>query len=978
MGVPSLFRWLSRKYPKIISPVLEDDPEPIGGIEQPVDYAAPNPNGELDNLYLDMNGIVHPCSHPENKPPPENEAEMMLAVFEYTERVLNMARPRKLLMIAVDGVAPRAKMNQQRSRRFRSARDAKIADEAKARELDEMEAHGQKIDEAVKNKKTWDSNAITPGTPFMDILAESLRYWVAYKLATDPGWASLQVIISDASVPGEGEHKLMNFIRSQRSDPEWNPNTTHCIYGLDADLIFLSLATHEPHFRVLREDVYAKDQFQKKMRAADQVHLDDNTKSQIERTERKKPFIWLHIGILREYLEVELSATRRNFEFNLERAIDDWVFLCFFCGNDFLPHLPCLDVRDSSIDTLVTIWKRIMPQMKGYMTCDGSLDLGGVEMLLTELGMMEDNIFRRRHEGDQRRIDNNKRRKMERQQQQVSHNKLLKTVSNGKDNAPLMPTQNMTLTSLTSGATAGGLQMTNSEIVNNISAISQANTANKSVAEILKQQMAQESSETSSQALSSVDDIDVAEPENKRPAEVAFDEDLAPDALIDNNDEAIRMWEVGYQDRYYETKFHTTDPEELKRIKRDMVCCYVEGISWVLLYYYQGCPSWNWYYPYHYAPFAADFVDLKEITVEFDEGTPFRPFEQLMSVLPAASQVNLPEVFRPLMCEPASEIIDFYPEHFRIDMNGAKMAWQGISMLPFIDEKRLLRAVRAKYDQLTEAEVDRNTLKHEILLVGRKNKHFAKFQQLYQNQGVLKFHGHRTGLAGTASVSPEYNSEDSKPFPLEGADPGDYGDVPCSSYALVRYAMPPKVLGKAMILNGYISHLRILTEQDKQQTRNPHQRFPRGRFEVTNEIDYSQYVGKHGNSQYGPHRGGYKAFLEVYRYDSDKYQQTQQFNRYNSQQRDFQRQGYQNGGYQNGGRGYQNQGYQGNGGYQGNNGYGQSRGGYQSRGGAGGRGNYQGGYGRNHGGYQGGNQNQSQGYQSQNYQGNNRYQDRRY
>lgn len=98
----ALFRWLSRKYPKIISPVIEDQPSNIDGEEVPVDTTKANPNGEeFDNLYLDMNGIVHPCSHPEDRPPPANEEEMMLAVFEYTNRVVNMVRPRKLLLIAV-------------------------------------------------------------------------------------------------------------------------------------------------------------------------------------------------------------------------------------------------------------------------------------------------------------------------------------------------------------------------------------------------------------------------------------------------------------------------------------------------------------------------------------------------------------------------------------------------------------------------------------------------------------------------------------------------------------------------------------------------------------------------------------------------------------------------------------------------------------------------------------------------------------
>jgi 5'-3' exoribonuclease 2 len=103
MGIPAAFRWLSSRYPKIISPVIEDQPLTMeDGSTIPVDTTRPNPNGEeFDNLYLDMNGIVHPCSHPEDRPAPKDEEEMMMEVFRYTDRVVNMVRPRKILMIAV-------------------------------------------------------------------------------------------------------------------------------------------------------------------------------------------------------------------------------------------------------------------------------------------------------------------------------------------------------------------------------------------------------------------------------------------------------------------------------------------------------------------------------------------------------------------------------------------------------------------------------------------------------------------------------------------------------------------------------------------------------------------------------------------------------------------------------------------------------------------------------------------------------------
>ena len=112
--------------------------------------------------------------------------------------------------------------------RFRSAQEAAEKDKQTAEFYAMLKASGQ-LDESQNGeqgepKKTWDHNSITPGTPFMDLLATCLRYWCSYKASTDPAWEKLKVIISDATVPGEGEHKIMNFVRSQRSSPSHDPN----------------------------------------------------------------------------------------------------------------------------------------------------------------------------------------------------------------------------------------------------------------------------------------------------------------------------------------------------------------------------------------------------------------------------------------------------------------------------------------------------------------------------------------------------------------------------------------------------------------------------------------------------------------------------------------------------------------------------------------------------------------------------------
>jgi len=225
MGVPAFFKWITEKYPHVVTSAAETIPTVIQHTEEtsngqkqvvetvlPLDLTQPNPNAiEFDHLYLDMNGIIHPCCHPEGEQAPPTEELMIEAIFKYVDRVFALVRPRKLLYLAIDGPAPRAKQNQQRSRRFRSAKEARDNDALEENLRNEL------IEKGVippPKKSHWDSNVITPGTLFMDKVAKGLRFHIHEKMNSDAAWKNLKVILSDASVPGEGEHKIMQFIRA--------------------------------------------------------------------------------------------------------------------------------------------------------------------------------------------------------------------------------------------------------------------------------------------------------------------------------------------------------------------------------------------------------------------------------------------------------------------------------------------------------------------------------------------------------------------------------------------------------------------------------------------------------------------------------------------------------------------------------------------------------------------------------------------
>lgn len=616
------YRWLAQKYPRIIKPALESETNTA--------LNDANPNGEFDNLYLDMNGIIHHHSHPENGAQPSTE-EMKVGVWEEIDRHFNIVRPRKLLYLALDGVAPRAKTNQQRMRRFLASKNRELQREAWETWMEEHPGE----EGGPEKPSSFDSNCITPGTEFMDLVASWVRELVEQRRRASEAWRSISIVVSDSSTPGEGEHKIMDFIRAQRLHPHYDANMRHVVYGLDADLIMLSLATHELSVSVLREKVYLSTCEVCALpghmaRDCPLLFVQDEAEKERLRQEmnaRPTPMELCEIFNLRTYLQYEFvrkGTKLGSCDVSLDRLIDDFVFLTFFVGNDFLPHMISLVIREGAFELLFGLYEDIVPE-QGYLVEGSTINAGPLIQLLKRLGEKEDKILKKR-------------------------------------------------------------------------ALREAKFRERDRKEAL------------------------AHPE--RLSDERLKEILDRDHSAEVED-PIRDGTTGWQQRYYSVNLGIaeTAPEAQRRAQIETICQrYVEGLAWVLRYYSTGVPSWQWHYPYHYAPLAEDLAGLDtylaktNVGGQFPEDEPFTPLEQLMAVLPPQSSSLLPLAYAAQMTEPQSPVAQYYPVDFRVDMRGKQHEWQGIPQLPFIDPALLLPALRDI--PLTDAERQRNTFRRAELYPG--------------------------------------------------------------------------------------------------------------------------------------------------------------------------------------------------------------------------------------------------------------------
>lgn len=297
MGIKHFFFWFKKQFSQNITNVS-------------------NTTGtSIDNLLLDLNGIFHNSAQKifkygnfkettrllgKNAVIVNNKANIDLVYFDICnsiDKLVSITMPKKRIVLCIDGVAPISKQNQQRQRRFRSSFETNF-DEVK-----------------------FDSNCITPGTEFMHNLSIYIDQHIKHKKITGD-WGDLEIIFSSEKVPGEGEHKAVGMIRKFGTEEE-----SYCINGMDADLIMLALATHKKNFYILRDDATFGNYF-----------LIDVGQTRKTLTNLLK---WKDHGV---------------YKFDEKQAIDDFIFMCFMVGNDFLPHIPSVEIIEMGIEMMVKIY----------------------------------------------------------------------------------------------------------------------------------------------------------------------------------------------------------------------------------------------------------------------------------------------------------------------------------------------------------------------------------------------------------------------------------------------------------------------------------------------------------------------------------------------------------------------------------------------------------------------------------------------
>ena len=310
MGIPSYFSYIVKNHREIIRRFVKK--------EMPV-----------DNLYMDCNSIIYDAVRAINftdESSSDKHRIIIQRVITKIEEYMEIIMPTNTVIVAFDGVAPVAKLEQQRERRYKSWYQTEISKTI------------------FKNGKTdvWNTTAITPGTVFMTELNQSVS-----KYFSNAGKYGLkEMIISGSNEVGEGEHKIFQHIRDCGLD---HLDKTTVIYGLDADLIMLSI-NHLP----ICSKIYLFRETPEFIKSID---------SSLEPNQHYLMDIPRLTSVITEDMSNGVGGQKTR--------VYDYIFLCFFLGNDFMPHFPAVNIRTGGIDKLINAYKATIGSSKEEYLTDG-------------------------------------------------------------------------------------------------------------------------------------------------------------------------------------------------------------------------------------------------------------------------------------------------------------------------------------------------------------------------------------------------------------------------------------------------------------------------------------------------------------------------------------------------------------------------------------------------------------------------------
>ena len=633
MGIPSYFSDIVKRHKNIV--------KRLGLLPR------------IHNLYMDTNGLIYDAVRlvGSNRGISDDDYETSLInmVCERITEYVKMIRPESKVFIAFDGVAPVAKLNQQRERRYKSWFTTVVEQTINRKSAAaSMVAGGTGTGTGtgtvtVKGvqaalQKAWNTSSITPGTRFMTKLNTRMREYVAtqaYAGVVDGGSGTGPAYIySGSDTPGEGEHKIFEYIRAEAT---YHKDTTTLIYGLDADLIMLCLN----HLHISENIFLYRD-------TPEFIQSLDNTLS-------KDDHYFLDIPTFACSLEAIMRETKTTaatvpavpvvpetrITDGVVAAIDDYIVMTFMLGNDFMPHFPSLNLRTIGMTILLQTYAHVFSNSSQYLvrrTKDHAKEIVWKSM----------RAFIERLAANEHELLMNEHKTRDKQSRRFG------------------------------GGGGGGDRRGNhfSSTKSNVNSKTAVGTAGAQVAtKVDMTELTGIACDRVIQMVSSVDKCHTMLDFMSIPLQ-----ERATEKYIDPFRE---NWEYRYYDALFEIDSHARGSVDRVR----MICVnYIEGLEWTMRYYSSGCVDWRWTYKYPYAPLLKDLVRYipHMDTAMFTEGAlpnPVRDLVQLCYVLPMSGHGLLP----PVVAEKLKrEYSHYYCDKLDFKWSYCKYFWEAHTELPHI------------------------------------------------------------------------------------------------------------------------------------------------------------------------------------------------------------------------------------------------------------------------------------------------------